>query len=380
MLAIPPPCGPPRWTRLPEGIDGWLVTRYADARAVLGDTRFVRDPARLARLRAATGLPVRHGGERVGRGAALLHLDPPEHTRLRRTVNPIFAARQAESYGPTIDALATTLVERCVGSGRADLVSDLAVPLAVGVLCQVTGLPVSDYARFGRSVRQIHRIDGGTEAGQRTIEAIVALDRYLEARIAEGPPPGVLAALATRLSEDEVMALGRDLLVGGYESTANLISGGLALLLAEPSRYDEVRRDHALVDAAVEECLRHVAPFPELQARYAAEPVEVGGTLVSPGEPVVVNVAAANRDPARFTAAERWSWEEPGGHLSFGHGAHHCVGAVLARREANAAFRAVIAGFDDLRLGCSPCELEWEPGLTPSLRSLPVRFTPRIRG
>lgn len=385
MLATPSPCAPPRWTTLPDGVDGWLVTRYSDVRAVLSDPRFVRDPARVARLRAGAGLDGVHGGQgRVGRGTTLLHLDPPEHTRVRRAMNPLFAARRVEAHDPLIDELAVTLVDRCASSGRADLVCDLAVPLAVGVLCQVAGLAPGDHARFGPWVRQVHRIDRGAEAGIRTVEAIAALDRYLEERIAEGPAPGVLAELVTRtgsapecLTEDDVIALGRDLLVGGYESTANLISGGLALLLAEPARYDRLHGDPGAIDAAVEECLRHIAPFPLLEARYAAADVELGGALVSRGHAVVADVAAANRDPDRFTAADQWNLDTSPGHLSFGHGVHHCLGAVLARRETHAAFRAVVAGLDDVRLACPPEELVWEPGLTPTLRALPVAFTPR---
>lgn len=370
MLPTPPPSGPPRWTTLPDGADGWLVTRHADARTVLSDPRFVRDPARVARLR---GLPEPHDG---GRAATLLHLDAPEHTRVRRAVNPAFTARRTAEHGSLIDELATTLVDRCRGSGRADLVCDLAVPLAVGVLCHVAGLPAGDHARFGPWVRQIHRIDGGAEAGRRTLEAIDALDRYLRERIAGSP--GVLGEIAGSdgLTGAEVIALGRDLLVGGYESTANLISGGLALLLAEPDRFERVRREPGLVDAAVEECLRQVAPFPQLEARFAAESVEVGGAMLTPGDAVVVDIAAANRDPDRFAAGDGWNPDGAAGHLSFGHGAHHCIGAVLARREAQAAFRAVLV-FDDLRLGCAPEHLVWEPGFSPTLRALPVRFTPR---
>ncbi|GAA1271850.1 cytochrome P450 [Pseudonocardia aurantiaca] len=395
MLDAPAPCGPPRWTTLPGGSAGWFVTRYADVRTVLSDPRFVRDVARVARLRAEAGHhPVHGSGVWVGRGTTLLHLDPPDHTRIRRAVNPLFAARRADAHRSMIDELATTLVSRCASSGRADLVCDLAVPLAVAVLCEVAGLPSDDHHRFGHWVRQVHRIDGGAEAGRRTVEAIDALDRYLEDRIADGPLPGVLAELVRQarssagpddglpgddgLSEDEVIALGRDLLVGGYESTANLISGGLALLLAEPSRYARVHGDPSTIDAAVEESLRHVAPFPLLEARHAAEAVDLGGVLVAPGDAVVVDIAAANRDPDRFAAPDGWHLETPPGHLSFGHGAHHCLGAVLARREAHAAFRAVITGLDDLRLACSPEDLVWEPGLTPTLRSLPVKFTPRL--
>lgn len=361
MLTTPPRCGPPRRTTLPDGGACWLVTRHADARTVLSDPRFVREPARVAALR---GLARPRDG---GRAATMLHLDAPEHTRVRRSVGPAFTARRAAEHGSLIDELATTLVDRCRGSGRADLVCDLAVPLAVGVLCHVTGLPAGDHARFGPWVRQVHRIDGGAEAGRRTLEAIDALDRYLRERIADDR--GVLGEIAgsDRLTEAEVIAIGRDLLVGGYESTANLISGGLALLLAEPDRYARLRRDPGRVDAVVEECLREVAPFPQLEARYAAEAVEVGGTELAPGDAVVVDVAAANHDPDAI-----------GGHLSFGYGAHHCLGAALARREARAAFRAVRA-FDDLRLGCAPGDLAWEPGLSPALRALPVRFTPGAR-
>jgi len=368
---MPSPPGPPHRTSLPGGVDGWLVTRYADARTVLADPRFVRDPVRVARLRGHPAPPC------GGRAATLLHLDPPEHTRVRRAVSPAFTTRRVEQHGSTVDELAAALVDRCQGSGRADLVCDLAVPLAVGVLCAVAGLPVADHARFGPWVRRIHGMDGGAEAGLRAMEAVTALDRYLGDRIADGAA-GVLGELAgaARLTRDEVIALGRDLLVGGYESTANLISGGLALLLAEPVRLERLRRDPGLLDAVVEECLRQVAPFPLLEARIAAEEVEVGGAVFAPGDAVVVDVAAANRDPDRFAAGAGWDPEGAGGHLSFGHGAHHCLGAALARREARAAFSAVLA-FADLRLDCAPEGLAWEPGFSPALRALPVRFTPR---
>ena len=383
MVSTPSPSGPPRRTTLPEGTEGWVVTRYADVRTLLSDPRFVRDPARVARLRAAAGLGAVHGGG-VGRGATLLHLDPPEHGRIRRAVNPVFAARRTDAHRPMIDALATALVARCARSGRADLVCDLAVPLAVGVLCRVAGLPTGDQRRFGPWVRAVHRFDGDSEAGRRTVEAIAAMDRYLEEHMSAGFAAGVLAELAGRsdgegLTEDEVIAIGRDLLVGGYESTANLISGGLALLLVEPSRHERLRGDPGALDAAVEECLRQVAPFPQLEARYAAEALELGGVRIETGEAVVADVAAANRDPDRFAAADGWSLGTGAGHLSFGHGAHHCLGAALARHETHAAFRAVITGLDDLRLGCPPEDLVWEPGLSPTLRSLPVRFTPRYR-
>jgi cytochrome P450 len=241
-------------------------------------------------------------------------------------------------------------------------------------------------------------MEGGAEAGQRTVEAITAMDRYLDERIAEGSVTGVLAELAelvgrvrasspgspspsesggSGLTDDELVAFGRDLLVGGYESTANLISGGLALLLAEPARYEGLRREPEALGAAVEECLRQVAPFPQVEARYATQEVDLGGVRIGSGEAVVADIAAANRDPDRFPDPDGWNSAAAAGHLSFGHGTHHCLGARLARHEAHAALRAVITGLDDVRLACPPEDLVWEPGLSPTLRSLPVRFTPR---
>jgi cytochrome P450 len=385
MAYVPVPCGPPRRAPLAEGIDGWVVTRYDDVRALLADERFVRNPAEVARLRETAGLSAVHMGG-TGRGTTLLHLDPPAHTRVRRAAAPSFTLRRIDAHRLVIEEMAATLVDRCAPSGRADLVCDLATPLAIGVLCHVAGLPPADAARFRPWVRAVHRIDGGSEGGRRTVEAIEAMDRYLAERTAEAPGAGALADVVERsgrgvagagLTDDEVIALARDLLVGGYESTANLIAGGLALLLAQPDRIEQVRADPAALAPTVEECLRQVAPFPRLEARYAAEAVNLGGVLIGAGEAVVADIAAANRDPKRFGPADQGEPASPGGHLSFGHGAHHCVGATLARQEATAAFRAVLIGLDEVRLACAPDELVWEPGLSPTLRSLPVWFTPR---
>jgi cytochrome P450 len=126
---------------------------------------------------------------------------------------------------------------------------------------------------------------------------------------------------------------------------------------------------------AVEELLRYDGPV-QFVNRIPAADIEIGGVTIPAGDTVLLAVAAANRDPERFAAGAGWDPDGATGHLSFGHGAHHCLGAVLARREAQAAFRAVLA-FEDLRLACPPDDLVWEPGLSPALRALPVRFTPR---
>ncbi|MGH3945625.1 MAG: cytochrome P450 [Pseudonocardiaceae bacterium] len=383
--------GPPRWLRLQWGFDAWLVTRHADVRVVLSDSRFTRDVHRASEIRAAAGLPrLPVGG--TGRGVTLLHIDPPEHTRLRRLMHPLFTARRIERLRPMVSKLARDLVAQFAHTGQADLVAELALPLTVGVLCELAGLPPGDLERFGPWVRDVHQTEGGADAGRRMVEAIQAMDAYLAGVIgarrlragrSRGTPADVLTELACpsaatgRLGDDELIALGRDLLVGGYESTKNLIAGGMLALLTHPGPMAELLADPTLVPLAVEELLRYAPPFPRMEQRYATADIEVGGALISRGEPVIADLFAANRDPARFPDPDRLTIADSArGQLSFGPGTHHCLGAAVARLEAEVAVQTLLTGLPQLRLGCRPEDVERLPGFSPGPRSLPVTFIP----
>lgn len=242
--------------------------------------------------------------------------------------------------------------------------------------------------RFGPWVRDVHQTDGGAEVGRSMVEAIQRMDAYLakliDAKSARSDRANdVLAELACpsvaegRLSDDEVIALGRDLLVGGYESTKNLIASGMLTLLTHPAELTTLVADPSLVPLAVEELLRYTPPFPRLEERYATEDVELGSVLISRGEPVVCDLFAANRDPARFPDPDQLTMTHAvRAHLSFGPGTHHCLGAAVARLEAEVAVQTVLSRLPELRVGCRPEDLEWLPGFSPGPRSLPVAFTP----
>lgn len=321
----------------------------------------------------------------------MLHVDPPDHTRLRRRVHPLFAPRRIERLRPMVSQLARNLVDQFAPSGRADLVAELALPLTVGVLCELAGLPPGDLERFSPWVRDVHQTEGGADAGRRMVGAIQAMDAYLaevigakrlRAARSSDMPVDVLTELACssaangRLGDDELIAFGRDLLVGGYESTKNVIAGGM-LALTHPGPMAELLADPTLVPLAVEELLRYAPPFPRMEERYATDDIDVGSVLISRGEPVVADLFAANRDPARFPDPDRLTIADSArGHLSFGPGTHHCLGAAVARLEAEVAVQTLLTRLPELRLGCRPEDVEWLPGFSPGPRSLPVTFIP----
>lgn len=384
MPAAPPvTVGPPRWERLPEGYEAWLVTRYDDVRVVLSDARMTRDPVRAAAARAEAGLGHGHRGGGP-RGTTLLECDPPKHTSLRKAVNLEFAARRIARLRPHVEAVANDLIDRFVAEGTADLVAQYALPLTVSTLCDFVGIPFQDWEKFHPWVQAVHVVDPTPEGGRRIVEAAVAMDAYFDDLVtAKRDQPNeadVLANLATGngnavLDPDDLVAMGRSILVGGYESTASLICTGMHGLLVHPDQLASLRTDPAWIPLAVEEFLRYDPPFPRLQERYALEDVELGGATIGKGQPVVIDLAAANRDPERFDhAAELNITDVDRGHLAFGPGTHHCLGASLARLEAEVAIGTLLTRLPSITLDVDPEKLDWDAGIISGPRTLPVRF------
>lgn len=392
-MPVEPPlkAAPPRWERLPEGYEAWLVTRYDDVRVVLSDARMTRDPVRAAAARAESGSG--HGHRAGGpRGTTLLECDPPKHTSLRRAVNPEFAARHITRLRPHVEATADGLVDRFVADRKADLVAQYALPLTASTLCEFIGIPFQDWEKFDPWVQAVHVVDPTPEGGRRIVDASIAMDAYFEELVAakrdhherDGPDSegavDVLARLITAegdtaLDDEDLLAMGRSILVGGYESTKSLIGTGMYGLLVHPGQLAALRTDSPRVSLAVEEFLRYDPPFPRLQERYALEDVEVGDVVIGKGQPVVIDLAAANRDSERFEhAAELDISVVDRGHLAFGPGTHHCLGASLARLEAEVAIETLLARLPDIALDVDPEELDWEAGIISGPRTLPVRF------
>jgi cytochrome P450 len=338
--------------RLPFGEPAWLATRCADARLVLGDRRFSRAMA------LGRDAPRHYPPPEL---PSLLAMDPPEHTRLRRLVAKAFTARRVEELRPRIRTLAEGLIDELVAAGPpADLAETFALPLPVVTICELLGVPLADRARFQEwsvALFSISRL-APEQYGVNFQHLFGYIAELVAAHRAE-PADDLMTALIEardehdQLSELELIGLCLFILAAGHETTASqLLNSVYALRHLYPQKWDELLADPALVPAAVEELTRF-APIPAgaLFARYATEDVEVGGELVRAGEPVVVSVNAANRDAACFAGAEELRFDRPENpHLGFGHGAHHCLGAQLARVELQEGLRVLLDRLPGLRL------------------------------
>ncbi|WP_328315869.1 cytochrome P450 [Streptomyces sp. NBC_00388] len=337
--------------RMAYGEPAWLVTRYEEARFVLGDLRFSR----------AEGY--KHDEPRQGEGrrdSGILGMDPPDHTRLRSLVAKAFTVRQVEKLRPQVRELTAGLLDRMEAAGPpVDLVEEYALPIPVAVICRMLGVPEQDRPKF--------RVwsDAALSTSSLTAEEFDAnrdeLRAYMAGLIAQhraDPQDDLMTALieardgGDRLSELELVDLCVGILVAGHETTASQIPNFVHTLLDHPGEWQRLGSDPALIDSAVEELLRFVPLGSGAgQPRYAKEDIEVGGTLVRAGSPVLVAVGAANRDALRFPAPGKLDLSRATNqHLGFGHGVHHCLGAPLARLELQEALAALTARFPDLRL------------------------------
>jgi cytochrome P450 len=345
--------------QLQYGEPAWLATRYADARMVLGDRRFGRAMA-VGRDAPRPVPPVEEEN--------LLSMDPPNHTRLRTLVAKAFTLRRVEAMRPRVRELAGGLVDEMMAHGApADLVDLFALPLPVAVICELLGVPVGDRPKFRVwSDRMLSTARITAEEFHANREELRDYMRGLIAERRAAPADDLMSALVEarderdRLTELELVDLCVGVLVAGHETTASQLPNFVYVLRHQfPGKWDELLADHELIPAAVEELTRFVplgagAAF----ARYAMEDVEVGGMLVREGEPVLVAIGAANRDPMRFTDPDELRFDRTDNqHIGFGHGVHHCLGAQLARLELQEALRVMLTRLPDLHIAG---DVEWK--------------------
>ncbi|HEV2371210.1 MAG TPA: cytochrome P450 [Streptosporangiaceae bacterium] len=363
--------------KLPYGEEGWLLTRYDDVRAALGDARFslaeaaVRDVPRLT--------PQRYGG-------ILTDQDPPDHTRLRRLVAKAFTARRVEQLRSRAEQITGGLIDEMVKAGPpADLAQALAIPLPGLMICELIGVPYADRDQFRdwvgawMSVTALTPEQRGGYIGQ-----LAGYLTDLAAQRRQTPTADLLGALVIasdegdRLTEDEVVQLTLVILAAGYESTASQIVNFTYALLTHPDQLALLRSRPDLMPGAIEELMRWVPllAVSDVLPRYALEDVELSGGTVRAGEPVLLAKHAANRDPRRYADADRLDiTRDAQGQLGFGHGAHHCLGAPLARLDIQTALTALLQRFPDLRLAVPESELEWKSGMAVrGLAALPTAW------
>ncbi|QNP74219.1 cytochrome P450 [Streptomyces roseirectus] len=363
--------------QLPYGEPAWLATRHEDARLVLGDPRFSRNESLRRdepRLRSFPTPP-----------DALMILDPPEHTRLRRLASKAFTVKRVEEWRPRVERIAAELADAMLAGGtHADLVTGFALPLPISVISALLGVPAEDRGDFHVWAEAF--ISTTKYTPEEAARHRASLTAYMAGLIADRrarPRDDLIGDLVAardkedRLSEAELLTLLTGILVGGFETTATQIANFVYVLLTHPGQLAALRTDLERIPQAVEELLRFVPlSIGTAFARYALEDVEVGGVTVRAGEAVMVALHAANHDESVFTCPHRLDLERrEAAHVAFGGGAHHCLGSPLARVELQVALRTLLTRFPGLRFHASEADVVWKTGvLTRGPERLPVAW------
>ena len=366
-------------------LHAWVVTRYEDVSTVF--RRFSADRTPGPEYFEALGVPEIGPIARV-MVKQMLFLDAPAHTRLRRLAGPAFQPARVSILQPHIQAIADRLIDRVLarGTGTVDVLADFAEPLPAMVTTELLGVPVEHHAELkGWSVTFAEMLGNFQHNPDRLPGVLVAVENlsaYFRNAIAEQrrhPRDGLLGALLAaevdgdRLSDDEVAANCIVTMVGGLETTTNLIGNGMLSLLRNPPEMHRLRTEPQVMPAAVEELLRYESPS-QHTARIAPDDIVLGGRQIRKGQAVIAVMAAGNRDPDRFPDPDRLDFDRPDNrHLAFGWAAHFCFGAPLARLEAAISFESMLRRFPDLRLTGAP--LVWRENLgLRGLTSLPLFF------
>jgi len=375
---------------LPSGVEAWLVTRYGDARLALADARLSKNPVHHSGEGHRSGRVGIPGERKADLMTHLLNIDPPDHTRLRRLVSKAFTPRRVAVFEPRVRELTDRLIDGFAEQGAADLIHDFAFPLPIYAICDLLGVPAEDQDDFRDWAGMMIRHGGGPRGG--VGRAVKKMRGYLaelihrkRADLGDDLISDLIRASdhGEHLTENEAAAMAFILLFAGFETTINLIGNGLYALLTHPEQRALLqasldRGETALLATAVEELLRYDGPVELATWRFATSPITLGGQRIAVGDPVLVVLAAADRDPDRFDQPDLLDLaRRDNPHLGFGLGIHYCIGAPLARLEAQYALAALLRRLPDLGLAADPADLRWRGGLIMrGLRQLPVTFTP----
>jgi len=341
----------------------WTLTRYEDVSRLLRDPSLSVQDDNAATDRHADLFP--DDPDRRRRGSlAILNLDPPDHTRIRRLVSKAFTPRRVETLIPRVQVLVDEMLDAVAPTERMDVIADLAFPLPFAVISEMLGMPEADRDQLrGWSHTLVTTLEPLLTADD-VPELMAASDSMIEHVNAAiewkrgAPADDLLSAMIAaeeegdRLSTEELIAQVVLLFVAGHETTVNLIGNGTLSLLRNPDQLSELRTDPSLIGNAIEELLRYDSPV-QFSRRITLQPLEIDGHEIETGSFVFTMLGAANHDPAHFGAdadALDLRRRDAPHHLSFGGGIHHCLGAVLARAEARVALSTLANRFPALAL------------------------------
>lgn len=371
---------PVLWDRF---LHAWVVTRYDDVAEVLARFRAERTPTpeRLTELGMQRLAPVAQVMVRQ-----MLFMDPPQHRRVRGLASTAFTARRVERLRSHIRDIVNDLIDRVVTQGEMDLMSDFANPLPAIVTAEMLGVSTEDQEQlkdwsqtFAQMLGNFQHNPDGIDGVVSAVSDMTAYFRHALARHSGASSDGLIGALSQarvdgdRLTEEEVIANTIVTMVGGQETTTNLIGNGLLTLLRHPAALKQLRDDQAILPVAVEELLRYESPS-QHTARLAPEDTVLGGQPIEQGQAVIAVMGAANRDPERFADPDRLDLtRQDNRHLAFAWGPHFCFGAPLARIEGQLAFEALLTRLPDLELVDGSAQWRANLGLR-GLATLPIRW------
>ncbi|WP_163526137.1 cytochrome P450 family protein [Halobacillus ihumii] len=367
-------------TLLPNGNFSWIVTRYDDAVTVLKDPRFIKDYTYFLgkeqeEEQSETSIFVKN----------MLFSDPPDHRRLRGLVQKAFTPKMIEGLRGRIEEITNELLDKVEPNGKMNLIDAFAFPLPIIVICEMLGVPSQDRDKFRTwSNTLVEASNDPEEAAQLQVhmEEFVMYLRQLIAIRRQDPKDDMISKLiqseeeGDSLSEQELYGVISLLIIAGHETTVNLITNGVFGLLENPEQKQQLINDPSIIESALEEFLRYNGPVEFSTDRWAAEAIELRGKTIAKGDHVIVALDSANRDPEQFDDPDVFDITRgKSKHLAFGKGIHFCLGAPLARLEAEVAVTTLLRRMPDLQLNTTPEKLEWRPGmLMRGLKELPVAF------
>jgi cytochrome P450 len=372
---------------LADGHRAWLIVRHEQARAALSHAGLSKD---MHAALACDGAVVAEGLPGPAFARHMLSVDPPDHTRLRRLASAAFSRPRIAALRPRVQAIVDGLLDdlEACGDTVVDLVQAFAFPLPFTVISEVLGVPEPDRDQLGAWFTTLLAPSSAPEPPAEAVAASANIVRYLTGLLArKDAAPGedlvtdlVRAAGQGALSEQEMLSTIFQLVVAGHDTTTSLIGNGTVALLLHPEQRDVLVADPALIPHAIEEILRWDAPVPHSTFRYTTQDVALGGIVIPAFAQVIISLAAANRDPARYDDPDTFDIARADtSHLAFGHGIHHCLGARLARLEAAIAFTTLLGRFPAMRLAVPRSALRWGHGdglVLRGLTELPVLLSP----
>jgi cytochrome P450 len=368
--------GPLAKTRLYDGREAWLLTRFEDVRAIVGHPAVSHDVGRDDFPKISP-----RGWRKPGPGDFIL-MDAPEHTRLRRMLAPEFTFRRIERLRPRVERIVDELIDDLLnGPKPVDFVDAFAYPVPSRTICELLGVPYEDHDFFETQTKVFASMRVSHE---QLVAAVKALSTYLAQlvdRKFENPGDDLISRMLDEhvrpghLTREALVSMTRILLGAGHETTGNMIALGVFVLLANPTHFAEMRSDPAIVPGAVEEFLRYLSII-ESTVRVAREDFKFNGVTIKQGDAILAVLAAANRDQLVFPDPDRLDLNrEARNHVAFGYGTHVCLGAPLARVELQAAYGAIARRIPDLRLAVAVEDVEFKGETTAfGVVSLPVTW------